>query len=186
MGTALVLGAELAAASARLALGLLFLSSALAKLHNLSDFAAGLRAYQLVPAAALPPLALLLPLLELLLALALLLGVGLPLAGAASAGLLLLFSAAVGLNLLRGRRIDCHCHGLAGSQLISWGLVARNLVLLAPCTLLVWHGATAAWPPVTALALVSLALLVTSWFVLSGLIHAAVDTTLAVRAAISQ
>lgn len=43
--------------------------------------------------------------------------------------LLLTYSAGISINLLRGRRdIDCGCNGPADKQLLSWWLVARNLI----------------------------------------------------------
>ena len=45
--------------------------------------------------------------------------------------LLFVYAASIGTNLLRGRRdIDCGCNGPASKQLLSWWLVARNLVFL--------------------------------------------------------
>lgn len=167
-------------------LGLLFLTSSLGKLRDVRGFAAGLRAYRILPASIVPVVALLLPLLELGLALALLLGLALPFAGLLSAGLLLVFSAAVVVNLRRGRPIACTCHGLAGSQHISWGLVARNCLLLAPCSVLVWLGTAASWSLSSPLALFGVALLVGSWFVLASLVHQVIDTTLAVHRAVGQ
>ena len=43
--------------------------------------------------------------------------------------MLLVFTAAVSTNLLRGRIIDCGCAGAATPQRISWSLVARDTVL---------------------------------------------------------
>ena len=49
----------------------------------------------------------------------------------AIAVLLLVYTLAIGINLLRGRRdIDCGCGGPARRQTLSGWLVARNLVLM--------------------------------------------------------
>jgi len=47
------------------------------------------------------------------------------------AGLLVVYAAGIGINLIRGRRdIDCGCNGPASKQVLSWWLVARNLLFL--------------------------------------------------------
>ena len=51
--------------------------------------------------------------------------------GAALALLMLLaFTVAIVVNLLRGNRVDCHCFGQIGAASIGWPTVARNGVLL--------------------------------------------------------
>lgn len=122
---------------ARTMLGVLFLRSAWGKFADVPGFARGLAAYQLLPAWAIAPLAWLLPLTELALAAAFLIGWLLPLA-AALAGLLLAgFTAALVVNLRRGRVIACNCHGSSQHTPISWGLVARNTLLVGLALLLV-------------------------------------------------
>jgi uncharacterized membrane protein YphA (DoxX/SURF4 family) len=118
---------------ARLCLGLVLLTSALSKLADLRGFVQGALAYDLLPPSAMRVLAGLLPPVELVLAIALLLGIAPPLAGSATALLLICFTVGLVVNLRRGRAIACHCGGLAGNRLISWGMAARNtgLILLA-------------------------------------------------------
>lgn len=115
---------------ARLVLSGFFLPSAIGKLRDLPGFIQGTIDYRVLPEQAARRFALVLPWAELALALALLGGVALPLAGAASLLLLLCFIAAVTINLRRGRQIACNCHGVAGTRTISWGTVARNLLLV--------------------------------------------------------
>lgn len=121
----------------RLILGVVFPRSAWGKLGDIGGFARGLAAYQLLPSWAIVPLAWLLPFVELLLALGFLLGLVLPLAGSVAALLLVVFIAAIVINLRRGRVITCNCHGSAQQTPISWGLVARNTLLFALAVLLV-------------------------------------------------
>ncbi len=118
---------------ARLALGMFLLSSALTKLADLPGFVQGALAYEVLSPAATRLLAGLLPLGELVLPGALLLGIALPLAGSATALLLICFTVGLVINLRRGRAITCHCGGLAGNRQVSRGMVARNagLILLA-------------------------------------------------------
>jgi len=110
------------------ALALLFVSAALHKRSEPARFRAQLAAYRLVPADFLRPMASVLPLFEAGVALLLLPEATRATAGAAAAGLLLLYAAGMGINLLRGRgEIDCGCGGTA--QPLSWFLVFRNLAL---------------------------------------------------------
>lgn len=100
------------------------------KLREPDVFAAAVQNYRLLPDAFVPPLARLLPLLEMLAGGLLLFPASCESGGVLAAGLLVLVTGAVVLNLLRGRReIDCGCGGISG-QPLSWALVARNGVLL--------------------------------------------------------
>lgn len=116
-------------------LALLLLSAAWHKLGSRAQFTAALREYRLLPESLVGPAAVLLPLFELTLALAWLAGVARGFVAASTAGLLLLYAAAVAVNLWRGRvDIDCGC-GLGGAGRgdgrLTWGLVARNTLLAA-------------------------------------------------------
>src|SRR5262249_55046940 len=71
-----------------------------------------------------------LPWIELALGALLILGQWTTRAAEASIGLLLIFSIAIFINLLRGNRVECHCFGHLGIKQISWWSVARNLLLL--------------------------------------------------------
>jgi hypothetical protein len=119
---------------------LLFASAALHKLRDLAHFTDVLRAYRLLPEGAVR-LAPLVPLAELASAAGLLapgLRFGAALAGAA---LLLLYAAAIGVNLGRGRRdLACGCGGADEARPIAPWMVARNLILalLLAVTLLPW------------------------------------------------
>lgn len=94
-----------------------------------------------------------------------------------------MFSAVVAINLRRGRRFTCHCHGLLGSQLISWGLVARNGLLLMLCGLLIGRSAGDSSAALTLAEMLIAGLLVGWCFLLLSLVHHAVDVALAVRLA---
>ena len=132
---------ELLALGSRFALVILFLSAGLAKLSAPEEFARAVRNYDLLPARFVGIVATWLPRLEVAAALLLALGVLTTLTAAVLAGLLLAFTAAVAVNLLRGRRIDCGCLGSSVPRRITWGTVARDLVLAAMAVLVV------AWAP---------------------------------------
>ncbi len=116
----------------RVLLALIFLQAAHGKLANRSVLPAIVRNYRLLPHAAVRPAAAILPIVEVLLAAALLSGPAPAAAAIAAAALLVLFAAAMGVNLMRGRReIDCGCFQSGLRQSLSWFLVGRNLVLAA-------------------------------------------------------
>lgn len=117
------------------ALSVVFLAGAWQKLRDRELFQAAVENYQLVPEPLLGAVAGAVSLLELAAGI-LLLPAATRTLGAVFAGLLLVaVTGAVVINLLRGRRdIDCGCGGLSahvGEQRLSWGLVARNGLLLA-------------------------------------------------------
>jgi hypothetical protein len=116
----------------RAGLALLFASAAAHKLRDLPAFRDSLAAYDLVPSTTVRTLSVLIPAGEATVAGALLLAGTSPLPSLATAGLLLLYTGAIAVNLLRGRRdIDCGCRGPLRRQPLGVGLVARNGVLLS-------------------------------------------------------
>jgi hypothetical protein len=112
--------------------GLLF-SAAWHKVAFHAAFVAALGNYRLLPSWLVRPAAALLPVAEAALALGWLAGGRGRLVASATAALLLVYAAALAVNLLRGRRqIDCGCgfSGAAGDeQPLSWWLVTRNVLL---------------------------------------------------------
>lgn len=110
---------------------LLFATAALHKLRSREAFTATLRDYRLLPGALVPAAALALVFTEFFVAGGLLAsalrGVVLwPVVGAIA--LLLLYAAAISINLVRGRReLDCGCS--FNRKAIGGGMVARNGVL---------------------------------------------------------
>ena len=119
-------------ATLRTALALLFLVAAGHKLRDLGRFRATLAEYRLLPAGLVPLAAALVVGAEAAAAGALLVP-GARAAGLVSAAtLLVVYGAAVAINLARGRRdIDCGCAGPAVRRPISGALVARNAALAA-------------------------------------------------------
>jgi hypothetical protein len=121
-------------------LGLMFLLAAAHKLKHRADFHDTLHEYRLLPRPLLAPIAVLLPLAELFVGIAWLVAGDLQvIAALASAVLLGLYSAAIGINVARGRiHFDCGCSFGSESgkeQFLSYGLMLRNLVLLAAALL---------------------------------------------------
>ncbi len=126
---------------ARLLLAVVFIVAGLAKLADRAGSRQALIDFG-VPARLAPVLGILLPLAELAVAVALI-----PTAwawwGALGAlALLLLFAAAIGYNLARGRTPDCHCFGQLHSAPVGWSTLVRNLVLAVVAGFVVGLGRT--------------------------------------------
>jgi hypothetical protein len=120
--------------TASAALALVFAQAAWHKLRDLRGFSAAISAYELLPAALAPLAATQLVVAELLLV-----GTLRTAAALGALALLALYSAAIGVNLARGRRdIDCGCTGPALRQPLSGWLLVRNAALgaLALCAAL--------------------------------------------------
>jgi hypothetical protein len=118
------------AVAIRTLVALTFLTAAYGKVRHWAVFQGVIANYRLLPEVLVAPVAYLLPPVEALLGTALLLSVGSPWPEAAAGALLLLFAAAMGINIGRGRRhIDCGCFQSALKQSLSWKLVMRNVVL---------------------------------------------------------
>ncbi|QDQ41572.1 MauE/DoxX family redox-associated membrane protein [Methylacidiphilum kamchatkense] len=111
----------------------LFLYSAIQKMLHFSPFTRSVEGYQLLPRYLVVPLSILILLFEMGAAGSFLFipkqaGVSLAL------GLLISFSLAVLVNLLRGHKtIDCGCFG-PSTEAYSWMILARNFIL---CSILV-------------------------------------------------
>ena len=118
-----------------IAFGLLFLLAAVHKLTAQQDFRSTLTAYQLLPAALVIPAGIAVPVVEGILGAAWLVGLQPESVAIASAAVLAFYTFAIAVNLVRGRiHIDCGCSmgSSAGrDQQLSWGLVARNSILIA-------------------------------------------------------
>lgn len=120
--------------SLRVLLVFIFLRAMFHKMRHYQHFVAQLESYRLLPAMIVPASALFLILIEGLLAISLL-RTSWPAPPFVATGLLAVYSAAMLINLIRGRTdLDCGCNGPATSaQAISWALVIRNGVLGVLC-----------------------------------------------------
>ncbi|MEI6642836.1 MAG: MauE/DoxX family redox-associated membrane protein [Novosphingobium sp.] len=128
IGTA---GLGVLAAAGAMGVGLVFLQAALAKLRHRELLSGVIANYRLLPEALVAPAALLLAPAEIMVGAGLLLSRHW-LAALAAIALLIVFAAAMGINILRGRsQIDCGCGRSQLRQQLSWLLVSRNLVLAA-------------------------------------------------------
>jgi len=117
------------------AFGLLFLLGAVHKLTSLTEFRAILADYRLLPTAVVAPVAAGVGVLEAGLGAAWLFAADKSLPAIVTVALLSVYAAGIAINLFRGRtHISCGCsfgRSAGGDDLLSWGLVGRNLVLVA-------------------------------------------------------
>jgi hypothetical protein len=116
----------------RLALAWLFARAAAHKLRDLAAFRAALADYRLLPAALLAPAAAAVAGAEAVVAAWLLVPAAGPAPALAAAALLCVYTAAIAVNLARGRRhIACGCAGPAALAPLHEALLARNGLLVA-------------------------------------------------------
>lgn len=119
---------------------LLFASASLHKLRDLARFTEVLRAYRLLPpgAARFAPLV---PFAELTIGVGLIVPANRHAAALAGLALLVIYTAAIAVNLARGRRdLACGCGGPDDARPIAPWMVGRNLLLalLLGATVLPW------------------------------------------------
>jgi uncharacterized membrane protein YphA (DoxX/SURF4 family) len=107
------------------------------------EFAHVVRRYRIGPPRLTKPVARWLPLFEIACGALLLVGLATSAAASAIAAALVVFAGAVGVNLLRGREIDCGCASRSFATTISWGLVLRDLLLAAAAVLVAMEAPTA-------------------------------------------
>jgi uncharacterized membrane protein YphA (DoxX/SURF4 family) len=117
------------ALSLRFVLAAIFLCAGAVKLSRRAEFETALRKYKVLPPRLVHFGAIAVPICELVLGGALALGVLTRAVSFALATLLLLFSAIVASNLLRGRSFDCGCGVTLVQRTISWSLVVQDITL---------------------------------------------------------
>jgi hypothetical protein len=129
------LGQELLTALAmagRVCVGLILLLAAMQKAAHWRLLPGVIANYRLLPRAMVLPVAVVLPLVEMIVGVLVLSAQLSPFAELTAIGLLILFAAAMAVNLRRGRaHIDCGCGRPFLKQTLRWSLVARNAVLAA-------------------------------------------------------
>lgn len=126
----------------RLLLGMIFLVSSVSKVSAPRRFANTLIAFRLIPNSWAQPFAIILIGAEAIIAALLLIGWQSRISAGLCGFLLVIFTVAIGLNIIRGRTdLECGCFGLRHAQQVNFNLVGRNVLLLsmAICIML-WGG----------------------------------------------
>jgi hypothetical protein len=127
---------------ARLVLAAVFAVAGVAKLFDRTGTRESLVQFGVPPRLA-PGAAFVLPAVELAIAVGLVPVATAWWAGVAALVLLLIFTVALAIGLLRGVAAECHCFGAVSSRPVGPSTLARNLVLLALAALLVAAGGDA-------------------------------------------
>jgi len=117
----------------RVGCGLILLYASWGKILDPADFARAIRNYQLLPAALVHPAAVVLPWIEAVCGLSLVSGIRAGGGLVVFTGLMVVFTAALALNGVRGIDTECGCFSLAagagGGRL--WEDILRDLLLLS-------------------------------------------------------
>ncbi|HYZ88357.1 MAG TPA: TlpA family protein disulfide reductase, partial [Myxococcales bacterium] len=130
---------DIALLVARLILVVVFAVAAVAKLADRAGSRQAVRDFG-GPERFAAPLAIILSLAELAVAVALVPKASAWWGAIAALALLVLFAGAIGFNLVRGRKPDCHCFGQLHSRPAGWSTLARNAALAAAAAFVVVQG----------------------------------------------
>jgi len=122
--------------AARWILGATFVFASFHKVMDPESFAKAVFSYDLFPAYSINLIAIILPFLELFSGFALIFGVLHRAALIAISGMLMLFIAALSINLVRGHAFDCGCFSFnSGNSLTDARvLLIRDILLFTLCT----------------------------------------------------
>ena len=120
---------EISIAILSLLLGTVFVLSSAPKLRHPRGFVLSVLEYRVLPEPVGYFYAWLLPPLELLLSIFLLTGTSIHYAAVITDLLLLSFILAIGINIARGRDIDCNCFGSRRRQKVGWTLLLQDISL---------------------------------------------------------
>ena len=122
----------------RLLLVIILLRSSIAKLFSWNTLQEAIIEYQLLPPCFVRPVAYALPFIEFSLGIWLLTGIELLIAASLTFGLLLLFTGAIVINLIRGRHIKCHCFGNSKMRIGLTSLIRNTLLVAITFSLVFW------------------------------------------------
>lgn len=119
------------AAIMRISLGLIFLISSWHKIIDPKTFLIIVENYQVIPYWLAEFVAVFLPWFEFVVGLFLITGVWIRGSSVILIFMLIAFAYGIGINLLRGRTMDCGCFGLSPeAELITWWSFIREFVLI--------------------------------------------------------
>jgi uncharacterized membrane protein YphA (DoxX/SURF4 family) len=113
----------------RIAIGLVFVASGLAKIGDPAAFATQVHNYRLIPVPIEHLLAMTLPWVELLAGLSLVLGLRARAGAWLTAALMVVFTAAVGQAMARGLDFECGCFGTADLTRVGAQKLLENLLM---------------------------------------------------------
>ena len=124
----------------RLALGAVFLMSAVPKIAAPRQFANDVQQYQLLPRPLGSAFGYVLPYVELAAALMLLTGAYAVWAALLVVGMLVSFMIAVGIAMVRKLNLNCSCFGLLYRERVGWSTQIRDGILLVMALIILFGG----------------------------------------------
>lgn len=114
----------------RYVLGFIFIYAAIGKIAQPEEFAKSIMYYRILPLAAVNVAAILIPWVELLAGLGLIGGVSIRGNAAIILGMLVMFSIAIAIALVRGLDISCGCFGTASASKIGWTRLGEDIAMI--------------------------------------------------------
>ena len=119
----------------RIVLGSMFIFSGIFKVIDLETFGEVVARYGLLPLSLVPFAAIVMPFLELIVGFCLLIGLKIKASSLISIVLMLVFTIAIGYNVIRGENFDCGCFelqrlGIGLDESVSISLVIRDLIII--------------------------------------------------------
>jgi len=125
-------------------LGGLFIYASIDKIVNPHAFAKIIHNYQLMPGIFIYAMAIIFPWVEMIAGLSLVSGIFKRTAAIILSGMLLGFTIAISINLIRGLKFDCGCFSTVATQSGSdpVGLLIRDILILIPGIIIISHGRT--------------------------------------------
>jgi uncharacterized membrane protein YphA (DoxX/SURF4 family) len=121
-------------------LGGLFIYASIDKIVNPHAFAKIIHNYQLMPGIFIYAMAIIFPWVEMIAGLFLVAGIYKRTAAIILSGMLLVFSIAISINLIRGLKFDCGCFSTVATESGSdpVGLLIRDILILIPGIIIIF------------------------------------------------
>ena len=113
----------------QLILGVIFLRAGFSKAFSLRETELHIQDYQLLSGSQAKVVAYVLPFIEIFVGVSCIAGMILPISSILAAFVLFIFCLAIFINLIRGRRFQCHCFGSSKTP-IGIPVLLRNLILI--------------------------------------------------------
>jgi uncharacterized membrane protein YphA (DoxX/SURF4 family) len=114
----------------RYVLGFIFVYAAIEKIAVPEEFAKTILNYRILPLAAVNMFAVVLPWVELLAGLGLIAGISVRSNAAIILGMLIVFSIAIAIALVRGLDISCGCFGTASAAKVGWSRLGEDIAMI--------------------------------------------------------
>jgi methylamine dehydrogenase accessory protein MauD len=132
--------------AAQLLLGAVFAAAGVGKLADRNGSRQAAADFG-VPKRAGPAIALMLPFVELSIAALLITSRSARWGAGAALAMLCVFTVAIAISLVRGRKPNCHCFGQLHSSPIGWSTILRNGSLALIAVFVLWRGDNHGMPP---------------------------------------